>query len=464
MTVRTTSPADSSSPEDQAETEGPSPEDQPTVLPSPEERREEDQLAAHFARTLGLPEDPEPFITVATAHAPAFLTLPAPAPQFPVMAAQPAAQAAAPPVQAQSGSLRGTTPEIFRGSRDKADTFKREFDLYRGLNIDHDIMTTPYKRAILFLSLIKGAAVDDWVADQVAELWDKTTRQQNRIGQDEEVLWTDLVTAFNSNFADTTREQRAHHQIQHVKMESGGFDEYVSRFRQLAKRAGYDLNAQGTLDRFSQGLTRGLLGAILMRDQFPTTFTQWIAAAQDEIRKHQRRMAMLYPNKQAYFPSRRTHTNGRHGTPRRHPNDETVPMDVDRAYTEEDKNRYRADGRCFYCEQQGHMARDCPMKKKQASKPGKPFQKRPTGKQSFQKKPSNRDTKQAYRKRNQFPSRTFEARGASIEEVEEDNEQEDDQDQNGEEDISDLAVRTQRLPEEDKIKFLAEMKELDMDF
>jgi len=67
---------------------------------------------------------------------------------------------------------------------------------------------------------------------------------------------------------------------------------------------------------------------------------------------------------------------------RRHPNDESVPMDVDPLVftqirqatvsggtTEAKSSRFRNEGRCFYCGEQGHMARLCPKKKYQYSKP-----------------------------------------------------------------------------------------------
>ena len=48
-------------------------------------------------------------------------------------------------------------------------------------------------------------------------------------------------------------------------------------------------------------------------------------------------------------------------------------MDVDvesitqvyKAYTEIDKKKHCTEGRCFECSKQGHMARECPSKKRQ---------------------------------------------------------------------------------------------------
>jgi hypothetical protein len=73
--------------------------------------------------------------------------------------------------------------------------------------------------------------------------------------------------------------------------------------------------------------------------------------------------------------------------PHCHPNDETVPMDVDtvmaahRAVTAEDKKKHHNEGRCYNCSKQGHLAHECPNKKSlqtQQCKPLKPNQKKNT--------------------------------------------------------------------------------------
>ena len=122
----------------------------------------------------------------------------------------------------------------------------------------------------------------------------------------------------------------------------------------------------------------------------------------------------------------------------RHPNDEVVPMDVDppvftrinRAYTEAQKNHFKDEGRCFFCDQQGHMAQNCPVKKQQFSKPP----------QQGKKKPFNRPKQSSgFRKFNKpKPHRLGynpQARVASIEEIESDEE-------NEAPDVPSLAART----------------------
>jgi hypothetical protein len=49
-----------------------------------------------------------------------------------------------------------------------------------------------------------------------------------------------------------------------------------------------------------------------------------------------------------------------------------------RCLTDEQYKEAMAKGNCFYCQGQGHIARDCPKKKNQPRK--KPSQKKPAGK------------------------------------------------------------------------------------
>src|SRR6267154_6798504 len=147
-----------------------------------------------------------------------------------------------------------------------------------------------------------------------------------------------------------------------------------------------------------------------------------------------------------------------------HPNDRTVPMDVDppvytyvrHAYTEEDKRHLQTQGRCFNCEKQGHMARHCPKRKHQQpsstyrQRPSgygqKPFQPCPGPPTPFKKKPFNPSKpSQGFRKSNKpkrFPF-TPQSRVAHIEEIieEEEEEDEDNEDNN----VSSLAARMAQL-------------------
>ena len=147
-----------------------------------------------------------------------------------------------------------------------AEAFKQQFEVYRYMSPNNEVMPTPHYRVMQHLSLIKGPLVDDWKADQIANLVEKTTCANNPIGHDKNVLWTEYETAFNNTFTDTTKKQKAQASIKHLRMQDQDLDTYIERFKHLARDAGYNLTALGTADLFALGLRRSLFDSIMYRD------------------------------------------------------------------------------------------------------------------------------------------------------------------------------------------------------
>jgi hypothetical protein len=191
--------------------------------------------------------------------------------------AQPAAQ--------ETGHLQGEVSEYFNGDHRQANLFKHQFNIYKRLNANHEIMTPPYFHAMQFLSLIRGPVVKDWVSDQVQILMDRATQAQNPITHREAVHWTELEITFNATFTDTAKQQNAHVALQQLQMKKDDLDAYIATFKHLASRAGYALTEAGTIHLFALGLKLALLDAILHRDTQPTTFNQWTEAARIKLQK-----------------------------------------------------------------------------------------------------------------------------------------------------------------------------------
>ncbi len=65
--------------------------------------------------------------------------------------------------QAQQGKLVGEPPMIYDGDRKKTTLFINEWELYWAVNNDNALMINPYRRAMFFLTYIKGTRVNEWV-------------------------------------------------------------------------------------------------------------------------------------------------------------------------------------------------------------------------------------------------------------------------------------------------------------
>ena len=207
---------------------------------------------------LGLNVPPPPPLTpeASQQHIPVALVLPVPFPvtplalfqaSLPVVPAPPpiqimaGQQQATPQVQQQQAApqmtdkLRGNPPNTFNGDRRKSQTFIHQFHLFQGLNKNHEIMIVPYFHTIYILSLMKGPNVDDWVHDQVTALREKTTRNQNPIDRNDEVLWNNFNTAFTNAFTNTAKEQTTHQKLMALKMYKNDIDNYITTFENLVE-------------------------------------------------------------------------------------------------------------------------------------------------------------------------------------------------------------------------------------
>ncbi len=65
--------------------------------------------------------------------------------------------------QAHQGKLVGEPPTIYDGDRKKTTLFINEWELYWAVNNDNALMINPYRRAMFFLTYVKGIQVNEWV-------------------------------------------------------------------------------------------------------------------------------------------------------------------------------------------------------------------------------------------------------------------------------------------------------------
>ena len=172
-------------------------------------------------------------------------------------------------------------------------------------------MVTPYYRAVLALSLIRGPLINDWVSDQISILQNRLNRTVNPIARDKDEHWNEFITAFDTAFSDSTKAQQAHVALQQLNMRGDDLNSYVAAFKHLAKVVGYNLANLGTVHLFTMGLKKGLRSAVLHRDTQPTTFDEWVTQAQSKMQKFTRRQAFEDKNFMKYQWATPRHTNRR---------------------------------------------------------------------------------------------------------------------------------------------------------
>ena len=115
-----------------------------------------------------------------------------------------------------NGKLIGREPDIFDGTCEKVEMFLQEWNIYHGLNWQSDIMNIPFSRAMMFLSYIKGAKVQEWVGIQLTWL---TDQMGGGAQVTDRYLWATILQRFRDAFEDTMSMQRAENDIKTLKME-----------------------------------------------------------------------------------------------------------------------------------------------------------------------------------------------------------------------------------------------------
>src|SRR6266571_3357880 len=244
-------------------------------------------------------------------------------------------------------------------------------------------MSNPFSRVIYALSYMCGPNIDAWVNAQETALEAKTTHTANPIVETNKVLWNKFETVFKAVWKDTMHTQSAYKQLMKLEMKNGNIDTYIATFERLADAAKWEANAKGTIACFKVSLQDHIHRRILFRETWPTDMNGWKEAARKETERFREiQNAGLAPRNRnnPQRPNRNNQqyqsTNAPRNTPR---NDGVVPMDVDatstsrtpapplKKLTDEERKKLSAEGRCFRCCQQGHMARFCPTRDAQGN-------------------------------------------------------------------------------------------------
>ena len=193
--------------------------------------------------------------------------------------------------------------------------------------------------------------------------------KRNHVREDDEVLWSKFETAFLHVWTDMLKKQNAYEQLMRLTMNGWDIDTYIATFDRLALAAEWDLDSEGTIAKFQEGLSKGVHSKALDHNRIPRTIDEWKAAARTEVAwAKEKYNAGLTGNQHRNSQKPGMYQNTQ-TTPRTNTNNSgIVPMEVDnttgqtnfKKLTLEERTQLAKEGHCFRCRLQGHMARDCP--------------------------------------------------------------------------------------------------------
>lgn len=266
--------------------------------------------------------------------------------------------------------IEATIPPLFDGTTSgrAARRWFNRVQLHFFVNQHSFVAKDPLRKIGLTLGWIRGSGVDHWVDKKVDWLMDQA--QGRNVVADP---WTEFRQDFFQTFSNVMEARRAYADLKKLEMKDGDIDKYIRTFEDLADLAQpcVDLNSPFTLDIFMKGLPKPLMMTCIHNAESPKTFMEWCALARRYQERDESFKLIQADRKMTNMDDNENKTTWRRNGGNTQLEEvslaESRPRECAtgvganrRALTEEDKAKYRAEGRCFKCGKQGHLSRNCP--------------------------------------------------------------------------------------------------------
>ncbi len=171
-------------------------------------------------------------------------------------------------------------------------------------------------------------------------------------------------------------------------MEGNKINNYIAKFENLVRQAEIPHHKVGVLEKFKDGLKRGIHIAIMQCDIWPEGLDEWEEFTRHEVCRLSIFREALGGGRNPFISTCQSKWQGMAQKAFKRPrNDKMVPMDIDAACTKYAKGgnsckieqkRLCKEGRCFSCQQKGHLRWDYPKKPPYKPTNSKPWEKAKT--------------------------------------------------------------------------------------
>ena len=262
------------------------------------------------------------------------------------------------------GSLKGSPPTKFDRDRKMAKKFLNNFKTYKFLNRKNETMKILANHVVLALTFIKGEHIQDWAHKVMKIMEERLESTLNPMLETNKYHWDYFKDAFRDAYTDTSEREDADNKLQTLHMKEGNLDQYVAKFNWLANLAERNDETRGLIPLFWQGLPYGLAQACMNWSKWPETIHQWQAAARKENKQYAIKKNLGLARSPRDGKERKQQWKV---ALKNKSKDNSIPMEVDTTQTirwplTEHQEKLKKEGRCFHCEAQGHMSKECPKK------------------------------------------------------------------------------------------------------
>jgi len=232
-----------------------------------------------------------------------------------------------------------------------------------------------------------GPLVDTWKEEQMHKLQEAMDDGAQETDKD---LWDSFMERFKSAFTNQNQKEEAYQKL--CKLKQGeNLDDFFTKFKQLANKAGVPLDDKGTIETLKHGMNPPLTRAIIQSPNFnpnaehPWTFKKWENQARMSYQKWLA-AAQFSQQKQGLYRAFRLMPKTNQGKNNQYGRNRTsgpcttsqggYAMDIDtnrmgQTHSNTKKQQLMNENKCFYCKIKGHQAHACCKKTADRAKRGK---------------------------------------------------------------------------------------------
>ena len=142
-------------------------------------------------------------------------------------------------------------------------------------------MKSAYQQVATFLSYLEGDQIGDWKDEQLRKLQDRVAVLGYH--RNDEELWENVKRDFTQTYVNIALKELTTWEFNCLEQKREEINDYIAKFNNYSGRLEYDRSSPLLVDKFCEGLNKGVHIEIMRQDIWPENLDQWQEAAQRAV-------------------------------------------------------------------------------------------------------------------------------------------------------------------------------------